>query len=71
MRPNITVAVIAAALIVAAGVAAHGGLYQLVSTGPESAYLVNRWTGEVRVITGTTWRPVTAARLELEKDFRK
>ena len=71
MRSSIAILVIAAALIVAAGLVAQGGLYQVVSAGPESAYLVNRWTGEVRYITGATWQSVDADRPELDKDFRK
>jgi hypothetical protein len=62
---------IAVALILAAGIAAHGGLYQIVGAGPESAYVVNRLTGEVRHISGSTWRRVTPALQPMDREFQK
>ncbi len=52
MRPTIAVVVIVAALIIAAGLVAHAGIYQIVATGPDTAYKVHRLTGEVWRLTG-------------------
>ncbi|MDR7519129.1 MAG: hypothetical protein QN131_06590 [Armatimonadota bacterium] len=71
MRLSVALVVMAAALLVAASTVVHGGFYQLVSAGPESAYLVHRLTGRVWFIAGTTSHPVRAAPPETEKDFRK
>ena len=71
MRPHIAVVIIAAALIVAVGIAVNGGIYQVVSAGPDHAYLVQRWTGQAWYLTGATSSPVGAAPRDLEKDFGK
>ncbi len=71
MRPHVAVVVIAAALIVAAGIAVNGGVYQVVNAGPEHAYLVHRWTGQAWYLTGAASSPVMAAPRDLEKDFGK
>jgi hypothetical protein len=68
MRPGIWIVV---ALIVAAGITVHGGLYEVAGTGPESAYVVNRWTGQARHITGATWRPVSRSVTDIEREFQK
>jgi hypothetical protein len=67
MRP---IWIVVAALIVAAGVAVQGGPYQVASAGPEAVYVVHRWTGEARLISGTTWHPVRPASGQRD-DFQK
>lgn len=71
MQTNVAVAVIVAGLIIAAGLVAHGGLYQLVGTGPDTAYVVHRLTGGVRYVTGTTLQPVRNAPAGIEKGYGK
>jgi hypothetical protein len=71
MRPNVAVVVIAAALIVAAGIAVNGGLYQVVGAGPESGYLVQRWTGQAWYLTRGVLRPVRPAPPDVEKNYGK
>ncbi len=71
MRPHVTVVVIAAALIVAAGIAVNGGVYQVVGAGPEHAYVVHRWTGQAWYLNGAASHPVKMAPRDLEKDFGK
>jgi hypothetical protein len=71
MQARAGVVVIVGALIVAAGIAAHGGRYEVVSGGPESAYLVNRWTGQTWYLTGATSRLVKPAIPDLQKEFQK
>jgi len=71
MRPNIAVVILAAALIVAAGIAVNGGLYQVVSAGPEGAYLVHRWTGQTWHLTGEVSHLVRPTPPALEKEYRK
>ncbi|MDQ7858481.1 MAG: hypothetical protein QN174_03235 [Armatimonadota bacterium] len=67
MRP---IWLVAAALIVAAGLAAQGGVWQATAAGPETVYLVHRWTGEARLVTGRTWEPVRPVGRQ-QDDFRK
>jgi hypothetical protein len=67
----VAVVIIATALIIAAGIAASGGLYQIVSAGPESTYLVHRWTGETWYLTGDVLHPVKAAPPQMERNFGK
>ncbi len=71
MRSHIAVVIILAALIVAVGIAVSGGVYQVVSAGPEHAYLVHRWTGQAWYLTGAASSPVGAAPRDLEKDYGK
>ncbi|MCL6641429.1 MAG: hypothetical protein K6T92_08680 [Candidatus Rokubacteria bacterium] len=67
MRP---IWLVVAALVVAAGLAAQGGVWQATPAGPETVYLVHRWTGETRLVTGRTWEPVRPARRQ-QDNFRK
>ena len=71
MRPNIAVVILAAALIVAAGITVNGGLYQVVSNGPENAYLVHRWTGQTWHLTGAVSHLVRVAPPALEREYLK
>jgi cytochrome b561 len=71
MRLSWPIAVVLAAIVVAAGVLAHGGLYQFVGTGPDSGYLIHRLTGQVWYVTGTTRQPVVAAPPKFNKEFGK
>ena len=71
MRPNMAVAIIVAALIIAAGIFAHAGIYQIVPTGADTAYKVHRLTGEVWRLSGTTSQRVQSIPFGLEKDFGK
>ncbi len=71
MRPTIAVVVIVAALIIAAGLVAHAGIYQIVATGPDTAYKVHRLTGEVWRLTGATAERVKTVPFGIEKDYGK
>ncbi len=70
MRSNVTLVVIAA-LVVAAALVIHGGLYQFVGTGPESGYMIHRLTGRMWFVTGTSSQPVQLAPAILEKGYNK
>jgi hypothetical protein len=70
MHSSIAIVAIAAALIVAAGLAAQGGIYAVTGAG-ESAYLVNRWTGQAWLLSGATARPVRPVLPQSPRDFQK
>jgi hypothetical protein len=67
----IGVIALVAALIAAAGLVAHGGLYQFVGTGPETGYLIHRLTGRMWYVTGATRQPVFVTTGKYDKDFSK
>ncbi len=71
MRPSWPIIVLAAALVAAAGLVAHGGLYQFVGTGTETGYLIHRVTGRMWYVTGTTRQPVFLAPNKFDKDYSK
>ena len=71
MRLSWPVAVLLAALVVAAGAIAHGGLYQFAGTGPDTGYLIHRLTGRMWFVTGTTRQPVIVAPPKYNKEFGK
>ena len=57
--------------VAAAGLVAHGGLYQFVSTGAETGYLMHRVTGRMWYVNGTTRTPVVLSPGKYDKDFGK
>ncbi len=71
MKPGLAIAIVVAALIIAAALVVHAGMYQVVSTGPETAYKIHRLTGEVWRLNGTTSQRVQSVPSGLEKDFGK
>ncbi len=71
MRSSHAAVAAAGALLVAASLVVHGGLYQFVSAGPEHGYLVHCSTRQMWRGSGTAFQPVRQAPLLLEKDFNK